>query len=72
MSLHRSSAWPMTWVAVALIVYATLHPWSGWHWPDSQVFSWVLPKLGIEVVNDMAANILGICAAGVARLPRRC
>jgi VanZ family protein len=65
MSLHRSSAWPMTWVAVALIVYATLHPWSGWHWPDSQVFSWVLPKLGIEVVNDMAANILGYLPLGL-------
>jgi VanZ family protein len=55
----------MTWVAVALIVYATLHPWSGWHWPDSQVFSWVLPKLGIEVVNDMAANILGYLPLGL-------
>jgi len=55
----------MTWVAVALIVYASLHPWSGWHWPDRQVFSWILPKLRVEVVNDMVANILGYLPLGL-------
>jgi VanZ family protein len=65
MSLHRSSAWPLTWVAVALIVYATLHPLSGWHWPDSQVFSWVLPKLPHEVTDDLVGNILGYLPLGL-------
>ncbi|HEX5355634.1 MAG TPA: VanZ family protein [Aquabacterium sp.] len=65
MSLHRSSAWPLTWVAVALIVYATLHPWSGWHWPDGQVFRWTLPRLGFEVANDLVANILGYLPFGL-------
>lgn len=65
MSLHRSSAWPLTWVAIALIVYATLHPWSGWHWPESQVFRWVLPKLSFEVANDLMANILGYLPFGL-------
>lgn len=65
MSLHRSSAWPLTWVAAALIVYATLHPWSGWHWPEGQVMRWVLPKLGFEVANDLMANILGYLPFGL-------
>ncbi len=63
-SLHRSSAWPLTWLAVALITYATLHPLSGWHWPDHQVFSWVLPKLGQEYTNDIIGNLLGYLPLG--------
>jgi VanZ family protein len=31
---HRSSAWPLAAAWTALIVYASLHPFSGWHWPD--------------------------------------
>jgi VanZ family protein len=65
MSLHRSSAWPLTWVAVALITYATLHPWSGWHWPSAQVFTWVLPKLPNEFINDLVANLLGYLPLGL-------
>jgi len=65
MSLHRSSAWPLTWAAAALIVYATLHPWTGWHWPERQVFHWLLPKLGHEVANDLVANILGYLPFGL-------
>jgi len=64
MSVHRSSAWPLTWVAVALIIYATLHPLSGWHWPDRQVFSWVLPKLAQEVPSDLIGNLLGYMPLG--------
>ncbi len=62
---HRSAAWPLTWVAVALIVYATLYPLSGWHWPERQVFTWVLPKLGREVPSDLVANILGYLPLGL-------
>ncbi|MCK6424357.1 MAG: VanZ family protein [Burkholderiaceae bacterium] len=29
----RSSAWPVAWVWIGLIVYASLHPFGGWHWP---------------------------------------
>jgi len=65
MSLHRSSAWPLTWVAVALITYATLHPWAGWHWPESQAFTWILPKLSHEWINDLVANILGYLPLGL-------
>ncbi|MDO9236732.1 MAG: VanZ family protein [Aquabacterium sp.] len=65
MSLHRSSAWPLTWVAVALVTYATLHPWVGWQWPGEHVFTWVLPKLSHEWVNDLVANILGYLPLGL-------
>lgn len=33
MSRHRSSAWPLALVWTALIVYASLHPFTGWTWP---------------------------------------
>jgi VanZ family protein len=33
MASPRSSAWPLAWVWVGLIVYASLHPFSGWTWP---------------------------------------
>jgi len=65
MSLHRSSAWPLTWVAVVLISYATLHPLTGWHWPDRQMFSWVLPKVPHEIPSDLVGNLLGYLPLGV-------
>lgn len=64
MSLHRSSAWPLSWVAAALIAYATLHPMTGWHWPDSHVFRWILPKQPNEVMDDVVANLLGYLPMG--------
>lgn len=64
MSLHRSSAWPLFWVALALVTYATLHPWTGWHWPEPQAFSWLLPKLPNEVLNDLIGNLLGYLPLG--------
>ncbi len=64
MSVHRSAAWPLSWVAIALVVYATLHPWVGWHWPDAQVFTWRLPKSHYEVSHDMMANLLGYLPLG--------
>ncbi|MFN4266133.1 MAG: VanZ family protein [Aquabacterium sp.] len=64
MSLHRTSAWPLTWMALALVSYATLHPWVGWHWPDPQVFQWLLPKLSNETLNDLIGNLLGYVPLG--------
>lgn len=64
MSLHRSSAWPLFWVALALVTYATLHPLTGWHWPEPQAFTWLLPKLSNEVLNDLVGNLLGYLPLG--------
>ena len=62
---HRSAAWPLTWVAVALVVYATLHPLTGWQWPDAHGFAWLLPKHRHEVANDLVGNILGYLPLGL-------
>lgn len=62
---HRSAAWPLTWVAVALVVYATLHPLSGWQWPASHSLTWLLPKHRHEVANDLVGNILGYLPLGL-------
>lgn len=62
---HRSAAWPLTWVALALVAYATLHPLSGWQWPDWHTFSWLLPKHRHEVANDIVGNILGYLPLGL-------
>lgn len=65
MSEHRSSAWPLSWAAGLLIAYATLHPLSGWHWPDSHVFTWLLPKQNTEAMDDVVANLLGYLPFGL-------
>lgn len=64
MSRQRSVAWPLSGVAAMLVAYATLYPLSGWYWPDPQLFSWVLPKLGHEAATDLAGNILGYVPLG--------
>lgn len=33
MPAHRSSSWPLAWMWVGLIVYASLHPFTRWQWP---------------------------------------
>ena len=62
---HRSAAWPLAWVAVALVVYATLHPLTDWQWPDRHGFAWLLPKHRHEVTNDLVGNILGYLPLGL-------
>ena len=65
MSPHRSAAWPLSGVAVVLIVYASLYPMTGWRWPSPQAFSWILPKLGSETLDDVVANLLGYVPMGM-------
>lgn len=64
MSPHRSTAWPLTWVSVALIVYATLHPLTGWHWPAPGALHWALPKQAYELPADLVGNLLGYIPLG--------
>lgn len=33
MPANRSSSWPLAWMWAGLIVYASLHPFTPWHWP---------------------------------------
>ena len=63
---HRSTAWPLALMFAALVVYASLYPFSGWRWP---------PTLGgFELLQlhwppwrdrfDEAANLLGYVPLG--------
>lgn len=61
---HRSTAWPLTWASAALIIYATLHPLTGWHWPVPGMFTWVLPKQSFEAPSDLMANLVGYMPLG--------
>lgn len=65
MSLQRSTAWPMAWVAAALVVYATLYPWTGWHWPAWGQVEWMLPRHRWETTGDLVNNLLGYMPLGL-------
>ena len=65
-SPHRSSATPLAVVYTALVVYASLFPFSGWRWPPGQALAtffalpwppWVLPY-------DLWFNLLGYLPLG--------
>ncbi|PUE57205.1 VanZ family protein [Limnohabitans sp. Rim8] len=63
--MRKTSAWPLSQMCVALIVYASLYPFD--HWRDQGIWSWSFltapwPKywLGFDVV----ANVLGYAPLG--------
>lgn len=63
--MHKTSAWPLSQAYVALIVYASLYPFSGWR--DQGVnpleFLWsALPRYW--TVFDVTANALGYAPLG--------
>lgn len=58
---HHSTAVPLAWLAVCLVVYASLYPFAGWRWPAGAQF-WELLKLPWPRFNprfDIWANFLG-------------
>jgi VanZ family protein len=64
--MHKTSAWPLSLAYVALIVYASLSPFVGWH--DQGISPWAFlaspwPKYWTGF--DVAANILGYVPLGV-------
>ncbi len=64
MAAHRSTAWPLSIVAMGLVAYASFYPLRGWAWPDGSIFHWWLPRLAYESADDMAANVLGYLPLG--------
>ena len=63
--MRKTSAWPLSQICVALIVYASLYPFE--HWRDQGIWTWSFltapwPKywLGFDVV----ANVLGYAPLG--------
>ncbi|KNZ31324.1 MAG: hypothetical protein AD742_17265 [Methylibium sp. NZG] len=73
MARHRSSAVPLAWLYAALIVYASLYPFSGWQEARGPLLGFlVLPWSRWWTGFDVVANLLGylplgalVCLAGV-------
>lgn len=71
---QASSAVPLAWAWVALIVYASLYPFEGWRWPPGMA-AWELPRLPWPryfIPFDIVSNLLAYAPLGllitVARL----
>jgi VanZ family protein len=65
MARHRSSATPLAWMLAAVIVYASLYPFSGWRVPG--VGTWIflsLPWPKYWTSFDVVANLLGYLPLG--------
>jgi VanZ family protein len=65
MSRHRSSAVPLAWLYVALIVYASLYPFSGWRLPGHSPLAFLFaPWWRWWSVSDAVFNLLGYMPLG--------
>jgi VanZ family protein len=63
--MHKTSAWPLSQAYAALVVYASLYPFSGWR--DQGIAPWAflaspLPKYWTGF--DVAANVVGYMPLG--------
>ncbi|HEY4065918.1 MAG TPA: VanZ family protein [Burkholderiaceae bacterium] len=65
MPRHRSSAAPLAWWYVALIVYASLYPFNGWRLPGLSPFAFlILPWPHWWTWFDLVINVLGYLPFG--------
>jgi VanZ family protein len=58
---RHSSALPLAWLAVGVVVYASLYPFAGWQWPGGATW-WELVALPLPPQRyrfDLWANFLG-------------
>jgi VanZ family protein len=66
MTRHRSSAVPLAWLYAALIVYASLYPFSGWRVPGSPPLAFLaMPWSRWWSGFDLIANLLGYLPLGL-------
>ena len=73
MAVHRSSAAPLAAMYAALIVYASLYPFTGWRVPGTAPLAYlVLPWWPWWTTFDLVSNLLGYMPLGalmcIARL----
>ena len=64
--MHKTSAWPLSVAYAALIVYASLYPFTGWHDQGIAPLAFLgspLPKYWTGF--DVAANLVGYAPLGV-------
>ena len=66
MAAHRSSAAPLAWLYAALIVYASLSPFTGWKQPIALPLYGLghLPWLRYWTAFDVVSNLLGYMPLG--------
>jgi len=65
MTLHRSSAVPLAGMYAALIVYASLYPFSGWTVPGVSIWSFLSLRFPHWwTVFDLVSNLLGYLPLG--------
>lgn len=65
MAPHRSSASPLAWLYAGLIVYASLYPFTGWRWPSSSPWAFLLlPWPRYWTAFDLVSNLLGYLPLG--------
>ena len=65
MPRHRSSAAPLAWLYVALIVYASLYPFTPWRWPGGSPLDFLtLPWPHWWTWFDLVINLLGYAPLG--------
>ena len=63
--MRKTSAWPLSQICVALIVYASLYPFE--HWRDQGIWTWSFlsaPWPQYWLGFDVAANVLGYAPLG--------
>lgn len=63
--MQKTSAWPLAWVYIALIVYASLYPFDGWRIQGIApwAFLWA-PLPQYWTVFDVISNVLGYAPLG--------
>ena len=65
MARHRSSATPLAWLLAAVIVYASLYPFTGWRIPGVRLLAFLtLPWPPYWTWFDLVANLLGYLPLG--------
>lgn len=65
MARHRSSATPLAWMLAAIIVYASLYPFSGWRVAGVSPWAFLLlPMPKYWTAFDVVANLLGYMPLG--------
>lgn len=67
MARHRSSAAVLAWAWAALVAYASLFPFEGWHWPAGMP-AWQLlwlPWPRYFIPFDIVSNLLGYAPLGL-------
>src|SRR5690242_1630680 len=65
MPAHRSSAVPLSWLYVGLIVYASLYPFTGWRVPGTAPWAFLTaPWWHWWTGFDVVSNLLGYMPLG--------